>query len=241
MRILITNDDGIDSAVLPEFIKWAMKLGEVTVVAPKYEQSGKSQAIDFRRHSEVKKIDSELDCEIYYMDSTPADCVRFAVLGLKKQFDIVFSGINKGYNLGDDISYSGTVGAICEGARLGIKGIAFSTDFTTFDYAIKYLDSAYGFINHHKLLEKTDLINVNFPTADARGIAITKQGGMFYSDEFIQLENGLYMQTGEPVQYKGDDTSVDIHAIGNDYISITPITSSKTDLVAYESLKNITE
>ena len=205
MRILITNDDGIESSVLPEFIKWAMTLGEVTVVAPKYEQSGKSQAIDFRRHSEVKRVDMGIDCDIYYMDSTPADCVRFAVLGLKKEYDIVFSGINKGYNLGEDISYSGTVGAICEAARLGMRGIAFSTDFTTFEYALKYLDSAYSFILDNQLFKYTDLVNVNFPTSDALGICITEQGGMFYSDEFILLDNGLYMQTGEPVQYKGDD------------------------------------
>ena len=91
MRILITNDDGIESSVLPKFAEWATKFGDVTVVAPKFEQSGKSQAIDFRRHSEVKKVDHGVDCDAYYMDSTPADCVRFAVLGLHRQYDIVFS------------------------------------------------------------------------------------------------------------------------------------------------------
>ena len=237
MRILITNDDGIESAVLPKFIKWAITLGQVTVVAPKFEQSGKSQAIDFRRHSEVKRVDLGVDCEAYYMDSTPADCVQFAVLGLHRQYDIVFSGINRGYNLGDDISYSGTVGAICEAFRLGMRGIAFSTDFTTFDYALANIDNVYNFIVGKKLFEHTDLINVNFPTEKPKGICITKQGGMFYSDEVIRLDNGLYMQTGEPVKYQGDDTSVDIHAIANGYISITPITAVKTNLSAYEALK----
>ena len=239
MRILITNDDGIRSSVLPEFARWAMTLGEVTVVAPKYEQSGKSQAIDFRRQSEVKRVDIGIDCDSYYMDSTPADCVRFAVLGLHKEYDIVFSGINKGYNLGDDISYSGTVGAICEAARLGMRGIAFSTDFTTFDYAVKYLDHAYKFISDNDLFAHTELLNVNFPTTDPRGICITKQGGMFFSDEFILLDNGLYMQTGEPVCYEGNDLTYDIHAIANEYVSVTPITANKTNIHAYEMLKNV--
>lgn len=239
MRILITNDDGIESSVLPIFARWAMNYGQVTVVAPKYEQSGKSQAIDFRRHSEVKKVDLGVDCDTFYMDSTPADCVRFAVLGLHKEYDIVFSGINKGYNLGDDISYSGTVGAICEAARLGMKGIAFSTDFSTFDYAVKHIDMAYKFIIDNNLLSHTDLLNVNFPTAVPKGICVTKQGGMFYSDEFILLDDGLYMQTGEPVSYDGDDLTFDIHAIANEYISVTPITCNKTNISAYETLKDL--
>ena len=239
MRILITNDDGIQSAVLPDFIRWAETLGEVTVVAPKFEQSGKSQAIDFRRHSEVKKVDLGVDCDVYYMDSTPADCVRFAVLGLNKQYDIVFSGINRGYNLGEDISYSGTVGAIFEAERLGMKGIAFSTDVTTFDYALKHLEYVHSFIIDNELLSYSNLINVNFPTMNAKGICITKQGTMFYSDEFVHLGDGMYMQRGEPIQYVGDDTTVDIHAVANGYISVTPVTSEKTNFTAYEAIKNI--
>ena len=99
MRILITNDDSISSSVLPRFVKWAMGLGEVTVVVPKHEQSGKSQAIDFRNAVEVKRVDLVEGCEAYTVDSTPADCVRFAVTGLKREYDVVFSGINCGYNL----------------------------------------------------------------------------------------------------------------------------------------------
>ncbi len=239
MRILITNDDGIESSVLPAFIEWAKRYGEVTVVVPAEEQSGKSQAIDFRNHPTVKKIDLVEGCEVYSMTSTPADCVRFAVLGLHKEYDIVFSGINKGYNLGDDISYSGTVGAICEASRLNMKGIAFSTDFTTFEFALREIDSAYNFIVENRMLDNTDLLNVNFPICESRGIAITLQGGAYYSDEFVHLGDGVYLQTGEPVVYEGDDITEDIHAIANGYISITPLTSSKNNYPAYELLKNL--
>ena len=98
MRILITNDDGILAPALPHLVEWAKKLGEVMVVAPKVEQSGKSHAIDFTRPIEIKKVDLFGDVVAYSMDSTPADCVRFAVLGLKEKFDLVLSGINRGFN-----------------------------------------------------------------------------------------------------------------------------------------------
>ena len=196
MRILIVNDDSISSSVLPSFVKWAMGLGEVTVVVPKYEQSGKSQAIDFRNAVEVKKVDLVDGCEAYTVDSTPADCVRFAVTGLHREYDIVFSGINRGYNLGDDIAYSGTIGAIFEASRLGIKAIAFSTDFDTFDYALAEIDSVYSFIKDNRLLERCGLFNVNFPTARSKGIVLTRQGGMFFSDEFVDCGNDMFKQVG---------------------------------------------
>jgi len=239
MRILITNDDGIESAVLPRFIEWAKKYGDVTAVVPKYEQSGKSQAIDFRHKSEIKKVDLVEGCEVYSMDSSPADCVRFATVGLKRQYDMVFSGINRGFNLGEDIAYSGTVGATFEASRLGIRAVAFSTDVTTFEYALKEIDKAYNFIMDNNLFEISGVYNVNFPTADSRGICITRQGGMFYSDDFVHIGNDIYIQVGEPIKYTVDDTTVDIHAIVNGYISITPLTAERTDLVAYNKLKEL--
>ena len=237
MRILITNDDGINSPVLPRFVEWAKRYGEVTVVAPKFEQSGKSQAIDFGRHSEVKKVDLCNGCDAYYMDSTPADCVRFAFIGLKKQYDMVFSGINRGYNLGEDIAYSGTAGAALEATRFGINAIAFSTDITTFDYALSEIDRAYSFIIDNRLFDHARVYNVNFPAEQSRGICITRQGAMFFSDDFVHLGDDVYMQTGEPLGYDGDDTTIDIHAVLNGYISICPLTPERTDLVAYEKLK----
>ena len=114
MRILITNDDGIGSPVLPALAVWASHLGEVTVIAPKVEQSGMSHAIDFTRPIEIKRVDIGEGIRAFSMDSTPADCVRYAVMGMKEHFDLVISGINRGLNLGADIVYSGTIGAIFE-------------------------------------------------------------------------------------------------------------------------------
>lgn len=242
MRILITNDDGIHSPVLPRLVAWVKQRfgADVTVVAPKFEQSGKSNSIDFTRTIEVKRYDLGDACEAWAMDSTPADCVKFAILGLKKSYDLVLSGINKGYNLGNDISYSGTVGAIMEAGRMGCKAVALSTDVDTFDTALNELDLAFDFAEEHKLLEHTMLLNINFPSEGSRGIRITRHGGLFYTDEFISRGEDTYIHVGDPIR-EGEDLTVDIHAVVNRYISITPLTTEKTDLGVFERFKGTTK
>ena len=111
MKILLTNDDGIQSEGLMIVAKWAKKLSDVTVSAPKFEQSGKSHSIDIHNPFEVKKVDYFDGVRAFSVDSSPADCVRFATLGLHETYDLVISGINKGLNLGEDIMYSATNGA----------------------------------------------------------------------------------------------------------------------------------
>ena len=207
--------------------------------SPKIEQSGKSHSIEIHKSFEVQKVELEPGIEAYTVDSTPADCVRFAVTGLKREYDVVFSGINCGYNIGDDIAYSGTIGAIFEASRLGHKAIAFSTGFDTFDYAMSEIDSTYSFIMENRLLDKVDLLNVNFPLCKSRGISITRQGGMFFSDDFVDCGNNMFKQVGEPVDDGCRDISIDIPAIREGYVSISPLTSCKTDLVGFEKLKNM--
>ena len=97
MRILIVNDDGMHAAALPHLIRWARELGEVTCVVPKHEQSGKSQAIDFTQPVEIKQTEIAPDITVWAMDSTPADCVRFGVTGLGITYELILSGINRGY------------------------------------------------------------------------------------------------------------------------------------------------
>ncbi len=241
MKILITNDDGIHAPALPHLIRWARKLGNITCVAPKTEQSGMSQAIDFTRVVEVRPIELApdlADTAIYSMDSTPADCVRFGVLGLGQTYDLILSGINRGLNLGDDIAYSGTVGAIFEGARLGHKGLALSTDPDSLPEALAGLDRMWAFLCEHRLLERNNLYNINFPPAD-HGIRITHQGGMFFSDGFESRGEDLYIQVGAPVQYDRSDLTIDIDAIRAGYISVTPLTAGRTAWDAFEALKDI--
>ena len=236
MRILITNDDGIAAPALPHLVNWAKGLGEVTVVAPKIEQSGKSQAIDFFREVEIKRTPRLGDIEAWAMDSTPADCVRFGIVGLKKEYDLVISGINKGFNLGHDIAYSGTVGAIMEAARLGVPAIAFSMDYeANAEDVIPNLSIAWNYMIENGLWKAGKLYNVNIPQT-VEGICITRQGGMFYSDAFEKREGDFYIQVGDPIRNPELDLSVDTDAIWANHISISPLTHDRTDKEVFEKL-----
>ena len=235
MRILITNDDSIFSPVLAPLARWASRLGDVTVVAPKTEQSGMSHAIDFTHPIEIKQVNIGEGIRAYSMDSTPADCVRFAYIGLGERYDLVISGINRGFNLGADIVYSGTVGAIFEAARLGMHGIAISTDPATFDDSLARLDLVWDFFKSEKLLERGSIFNVNIPLSD-KGIRVTRQGGIYFTDEFVCRGGDMYEQVGAMADPHSDDLSLDTVAVINNYISITPLTAEKTDIALFEEL-----
>ena len=235
MRILITNDDGIGAPCLPHLAAFAKTLGEVVVVAPKVEQSGKSHAIEIYKKIEIKQVDLGVGVRAYSMDSTPADCVRFAVCGLKEHFDLVISGVNRGFNLGKDIVYSGTIGAIFEAARLGIKGVALSTDPRTFEAAENKLGAVLDFFRTHKLLERNEIYNVNIPLDD-KGILVTRQGGIYFTDDFIHRDGDIYVQVGQMAINNSGDLSLDTVAVINNYISITPLISEKTNLPLFEAL-----
>lgn len=239
MRILITNDDSISSPVLLPLARWAQKLGQVTVFAPKYEQSGKSHGIEIHKPYEVVPTGALPDIEAYTVDSTPADCVRIAILGMKKQFDLVISGINKGLNIGLDISYSGTVGAIFEAACLGVPAIAFSTTPQGFDHSVEQLDRVWDFFVKHDLMGKHSLYNVNIPGENSRDIRITSQGGPYYSDNF-SFADGQATPHGVDVFQPTGREDVDTDCVlrcGN--ISITPLTLDKTDRQLFQALSQL--
>lgn len=240
MRILITNDDSVSSAVLIPLVRWAMKLGDVTVCVPRFEQSAKSHAIELRRAFEVKKIDLVDGADCYTVDSTPADCVRYAVLGLNKEYDLVISGINKGYNMGQDIIYSGTVSAVMEGAYLGIKGVAVSTDVDTFTEAMAKLDEVYEYFKERRLFDLNMVYNVNIPP-QAEGILVTRQGGAFYTDSFEPIGNDMYQPTGRCVYEDTGDDSIDTNAVMHGHISVTPLALNRTEMTVFEKLNSLTK
>ncbi len=238
MRILITNDDSISSPVLLPLVKWAQKLGEVTVFVPKFEQSGKSHGIEIHKSFEVAPYALLEGVECYTVDSTPADCVRIAVLGMKKQFDLVISGINNGLNIGLDISYSGTVGAILEAACLGIPAIAISTQPKGFDHAISQLDPVWEFFTAHKLMDKNSLYNVNIPIGGTQ-IRITRQGGPYYSDNF-GFANNMATPCGVDVFAPSIHDDIDTDCVLRcKNISISPLTLEKTNMQVFSDLQHL--
>ncbi len=238
MKLLITNDDGILAPVLPHLIRFAKTFAsEVVVVAPKVEQSGKSHAIDFTRPIEIKEVPIAEGARCFSMDSTPADCVRFAVLGMKEKFDLVLSGINRGFNLGGDLVYSGTAGAVFEAARLGIPGIALSTAPDDFLPAIASLPDLYRFFKDNALLSHHGWYNVNLPK-EPKGFRITRQGGIYYTDEFRRIDAVTYEQVGTPAPLNDTDPETDVLTLFGGYISITPLNPTRTDMHAFQELKN---
>ena len=235
MRILITNDDGIGAEQLLPLVRWAKTLGEVTVVAPLYEQSAKSHGIEIHKPFTVEKVDLEEGVTAYAVDSTPADCVRFAVLGLKMEFDLVLSGVNRGYNFGNDIMYYGTVAATSEAALLGIPSLALSTSFENYPNATVELPRVMDYIRNEGLLDVHPTYNINIPP-EPKGVCITHQGGPYYSDAFPSMGEGLYQAEGLCVHVNGGDLTLDTDATISGYISVMPLTIHRTDTVVYDKL-----
>ena len=236
MRILITNDDGVYAPQLLPLIKWVQKLGDVMTVVPKVEQSGKSHGIEIHKAFEAKKVELEPGIVVWAVDSTPADCVRFAILGLKEHFDLVISGVNRGLNVGKDIMYSGTVSAVCEAAALGVKAVAFSTEPESYHEATAHLDRVWDFMTEHHLLEKHEIYNVNIPR-QAGPIRITHQGGPYYSDDFEPIGSDMYLPKGKPVFTPSDTFALDTDAVlRGGYISIMPLSMERADMDVYRAL-----
>ena len=238
MRILITNDDGVEAAQLPALIRWCRKLGEVTAVVPKFEQSGKSHSFEGKRDFEAKQVKIAEDITLWTVDSTPADCVRFAVLGKGMKFDLCISGINRGYNMGRDIMYSGTGAAASEAVNLGIPAIALSTSVPNYDHATEMLGHFAAYFFGHRLMEYHDLYNVNIPP-QVRGIRITAQGGHYFSDDFIPVGEDLYRPKGKPVWVDSGDDTLDTDATKHGYITITPLQLDRTDRAVFEKLREM--
>lgn len=243
MRILIVNDDGIQAPGILALAKWAQKLGEVVIAAPKVEQSGKSHSIQIRDSFEVKKCEPVPGIMGYSVDATPADCVRYALDGVGEQVDLVLSGINRGYNIGRDILYSGTAGAAFEAAVRGVKTLAVSTKKPYYESVIsrtdEIMDEIYAYVMDHQLFSVNNLYNINIPL-EPKGIKITRQGMYEYVDCFVPLEGNMVKASIGERSYDGSGKGeYDIDAVQDGLISITPMTVERTDVEVYRKLREL--
>ena len=235
MRILVTNDDGVHATGLLPLIRWCQKLGQVTTIVPYVEQSGKSHGIELKHPFRIHEMDLAEDVRVWAIESTPADCVRFGVLAKHMEFDLVISGINKGFNIGIDSLYSGTVAAVREAALLGIPAIALSTSVAYYDHAPSHLDQVWSYLQEHKLLEVYSLYNINIPP-EPKGFRITRQGGPYYSDDFQLTEDGMCTPNGVCVFKSSGDLNLDTDAVTSGYISILPQTVDMTNMEIFHKL-----
>ena len=241
MKILVANDDGIDALGLKLLTEFASTLGEVVVCAPKYEQSGRSHGVVFDRPFEVLEVDDfkYIGVKAYRIDAAPADCVRFALDVIDSDFDFVFAGINRGLNIGDDISYSGTCAISFEAGFAGIPAISFSSKSKSIAESANYLKPVWDYLIDKKAFEHASIFNVNIPK-DPKGILLTTQGRVYYKDKFIKTEDeGMYK--AEYCLARSSETvfnpTVDIDAVLMGYCSVTPLCTKRTDFTAYEKLK----
>lgn len=231
MKILVTNDDGIDAPGLWAITRELQKVGEVRVVAPSREQSGVGASISLRLPIKAKKVESHSkEVEAYSIEGTPADCV---IVGLRalfpREIDLVISGINKGPNIGYDIFVSGTVGAALQGFLRGIPSLAISLDAyegLNFEPLAKV---AYLLATNirNEVLPKEILLNVNSPnlTIDKiAGIEITELSSQSYCDkvEKDQSSEGYYRIKRNEDSYNVNQGS-DIWALQQSKISITTL------------------
>ena len=231
-RILVTNDDGINAPGLDALIDIASQLSrDVWVVAPEFNQSGAGHSLSLTHPVRARQL-SETK---FALEGTPTDCVLFAVKHLLKDRrpQIVLSGVNRGSNLADDVTYSGTIAGAMEGCLLGIPSIAFSLAYTH-PHPLKWeTPTSHGAEVARRVLSggipRNVFVNVNFPdvTADAvKGTRVTRQGVRAfggYIDERTDPRGGRYYWIAyAPGEHDRDEES-DITAVRGGYISVTPL------------------
>jgi len=249
VRVLLTNDDGIFAEGLRALAGCFHTAAETYIVAPDHEQSATGHAITMHRPLRAEQVKMPLtpDVPAWYVNGTPADCVKLAVESLLPgKPDLVVSGINRGANLGTDVLYSGTVSAAIEAVILGIPAIAASLT----EHRENLYDSAAGFICRlarvlwEKGLGSDMLLNVNVPAclpSEIRGVAVTRLGVRQYRNAFESRKDPrgrtYYWLAGELVDTEdGEDT--DVFAVKSRRISVTPIHHDLTDYGLINGLKN---
>ncbi len=237
--ILIANDDGIRSEGIKELASALKRMGTVYVVAPDRERSAASHSLTLHRPLRVEEVGPRM----FAVDGTPTDCISLAVNGiLPERPDILVSGINKGGNLGEDVTYSGTVSAAMEGTLLNIPSIAVSlVARENFDFkaAAAFAAKLVRYI-FRKGLPKDTLLNVNVPlTKNIKGYKITRQGKRYFSDAVVEKVDPrgkkYYWIGGDMQRWEGGEDT-DFYAINSGYISITPV---HLDMTNYSSMNEL--
>jgi 5'-nucleotidase len=235
----ITNDDGIHSPGLEALVQSLTPLAECVVIAPDRDNSAVSHSLTMNRPLRVTRLRENY----YTLDGTPTDCVAIGLNKiLSKKPALLVSGINPGPNLGDDISYSGTVSAAVEGTMYGIPSLAVSLageppyDFTK---AAEVAAKLAGLILKQGLPKET-LLNANIPGTDKiRGFKITRQGRRLWDNAIQETSDPwgrkhYWIGGGTPSPDPGEDT--DVYAVSEDYISVTPI---HLDLTNHQGIKHL--
>jgi len=230
MRILLTNDDGVNSPGIRALFDELSGEHDVTIVAPMRTQNASSHSLTLRNPLKIKKISKKI-IGVY---GTPTDCVILAIYNLLDDLpELLLSGVNLGPNLGDDVTYSGTVGAAIEGANIGIPSVSLSfyePKNPDFKSTIMFILKLIKIIEKNKRIFSDMLLNVNIPHSP-RGVRITKLGRREYENVVEEGKKG-YLIGGDRKELI--EAGTDFEACKKGYISVTPLL---TDLTHYEAIK----
>ncbi|MGH2951857.1 MAG: 5'/3'-nucleotidase SurE [Solirubrobacterales bacterium] len=254
MLVLLTNDDGIGAEGLHAIRRELTALDgvEVRVIAPHTNRSGTARSITTRSPIWVEEVELDDGTNAFATEGTPVDCVRFADLGLLgRRPDLVVSGINHGSNLGDDVTYSGTVAAAFEGLVLGLPSVAISQQSERGDLGYKpgraFDFAAAAGIGREVVSRLIDrplppgtLLNVNCPAGDVEGIELTSLGKRLYDDELKLVEEDSggrrrYRIYGFEPSFE-DEPGTDLAAVARGRASITPVHFDLTDRAGLDRL-----
>jgi 5'-nucleotidase len=235
-RILITNDDGYRSEGLTALADVFRPLGEVTVVAPVQEASAIGHALTLRHPLRLERIADR----VFAVDGTPTDCVNIAVTQVFKALpDLVVSGVNKGWNLGDDVTYSGTVAGALEAALLGVPALAVSLAATRKEYDFSFASRAAVAIAASMFktpLPTWTFLNVNVPKGEPKGLRATVQAKRNHITEVLVRDDPkgrpyFWIDEGQN-EWEPHDRS-DYQAVRDGYVSVTPL---HPDLTAHHAM-----
>lgn len=240
MLILVTNDDGIQSPGIATLAESLSAIGRVVVVAPDRERSAVGHSLTL--HSPLRA--EEVRPDVFAADGTPTDCVNLGIHGLiAERPDLVVSGINRGGNLGDDITYSGTVAAAMEATLMGVPAFAVSLEsgpFQAADFAESArIATALAKTMLERGLPPDTLLNVNVPAGTPRGIRMTRQGKRIYGDvvvENVDPRGRKYYWIGGGELGFHNVEGTDFHAVHANLVSITPL---HLDLTNYRSFDDL--
>ena len=265
MRVLLTNDDGIEADGLQALRRALLRVPgiELVVIAPDGNRSAMARSITTMRPLWVEEITFADGTTGYATDGTPVDCVRLANLGLVEDFraELIVSGINHGANLGDDITYSGTVAAALEGVILGLPAIAVSQQSSAREMDFRLSDSfdfEEGARFVARVVEEIDdvplptgtLLNVNCPAGDATGVQVTRLGKRIYRDELTLTDpddgadarragsarpRKRYWVYGRDHGFH-DEPGTDLAAVAAGDIAVTPLHFDLTDAAGMDAL-----
>jgi 5'-nucleotidase len=259
MKVLLTNDDGIEAEGLQTLRRALLRVPdiELVVIAPDGNRSAMARSITTTRPLWVQEVEFDDGTRGYATDGTPVDCIRLATLGLVEGFEaeLIVSGMNHGANLGDDITYSGTVAAALEGVVLGLPAIAVSQqssaremdfrlgDSFDFEEGARFVARVVEQIAEVPLPQGT-LLNVNCPAGDADGVEVTRLGKRIYRDELTLAPDTdpacpgrrRYWVYGADHGYH-DEPGTDLAAVAAGRIAVTPLHFDLTDVDGMDALE----